>query len=41
MDRTIPAQNGATIKIPAGVKSIQIQAIQKGKVVMVTLKGVV
>lgn len=41
MDRTIPVRSGATIKIPTGVFSIQVQAIRKGESVMVTLKGVV
>ena len=41
MDRTMPVKNGAAIKIPAGVKSIQVQAIRKGEAVMVTLKGAV
>ena len=41
MDRTIPVQNGTTIKIPKNVKKIQVQAIRKGGAVMVTFKGVV
>ena len=41
MNRTIPVQNGTTIKIPNNVKKIQVQAIRKGGAVMVTFKGVV
>ena len=41
MDRTIPVQNGTTIKIPQHVKKLQVQAIRKGDAVMVTWKGMV
>ena len=41
MNRTIPVQNGITIKIPKHVKKLQVQAIRKGDAVMVTWKGMI
>ena len=41
MDRTIPVQNGTTIKIPQHVKKLQVQAVRKGDAVMITWKGMV
>lgn len=41
MEKTIFVSNGTTIKVPEHANKLTVQAIQKGRRVMVTWKGLV